>query len=157
MPLVRRLLTLLLLMPLLELIAFIAVAVAIGFWHAVLLSLATSLAGALLLKYAGHAQFHQVRHSIGTVELSSRSAIPVFAGLLLLIPGFITDAFAVLLLIPAFRRFLAGMVSSLMHAQTRPAGPQVVDLDPDEWRDAPKDAPPRRTLPHRPTDRPPSR
>jgi len=153
MALLRRFLILLLLLPLMELIAFIAVAVAIGFWKAVLLGLGTTAAGALLLKYAGQARFRQVRNSMETVAFSG-DAVPVLAGLLLLIPGFITDVFALLLLIPAFRRLLGDAVSHAVRTQTRPAGPQVVDLDPDEWRDAPDDTPPRPTLPRRPPDSP---
>jgi UPF0716 protein FxsA len=155
MHILRRFLVLLLLLPLLEVIAFAVVAVAIGFWNAVLLSLGTSLAGGLLLKYAGQARFHEFRHSMnGGIEISAAGGniSTVFAGVLLLIPGFLTDVAAILLLIAPVRRLLASAFANVLRTQSGPAGPSVVDLDPDEWRNEPQNGGRRPSLPRQHPD-----
>jgi UPF0716 family protein affecting phage T7 exclusion len=51
---------------------------------------------------------------------------------LLLLPGFITDAVGLLLLVPAVRGWVGGGFQRF--AQNRPAkSPGVVDLEPDQW------------------------
>src|SRR6266487_1578748 len=57
----------------------------------------------------------------------------VLAGLLLLVPGFLTDVAGALLLVPALqRRILATLLRSFGEARSKTAA--VVKLDPDEWR-----------------------
>ena len=73
-------------------------------------------------------------------------------GLLLVLPGFITDAIGLLLLVAPLRSWLTrtfgGAVSR--HAQQSRRQDGVVDLDPDEWQRVPD-----RELPGRP--KPPRR
>ncbi len=85
-------------------------------------------------------------------------AMRVVAGILLFIPGFITDILGLLLLSPAIRRFmwkafgprvvcwgLLPPVGKLFGYQTSPgarSGSKVVDLEEEEFhRDGPKDSP----------------
>jgi UPF0716 protein FxsA len=89
-------LSVLLMLPFLELAAFIAVAVAVGFGWALGLILASSLAGALILRHAGGNHIARVRVALGqgsftALQADGSGGLILLAGILLLIPGFITD------------------------------------------------------------------
>jgi UPF0716 protein FxsA len=128
-----------LLLPIMEIVVFVLVALALGFWAAALLTLLTSALGALLLRLAGRTQLTRFRNSIGielTADEAGRGLALVLAGILLLLPGFITDLVGLLILLPATRRQIGARVSRWI-AQTvgrSQAGAQVVDLDPEEWQ-----------------------
>jgi UPF0716 protein FxsA len=130
-------------LPVAELIVFIAVASAIGFGGALLLVLATSLAGGLILRHAGGNHIARVRTAMhqglnqGTftaVQADGTGIATLFAGVLLLIPGFITDALGILLLIVPLRRLLMDKAGGVR--RTRPAD-GIVDLEPEQWRRVP--------------------
>ena len=135
----------LLALPLAELAAFIAVVAAVGFLWAMTLLLAGSFAGALILRHAGGNHIARMRVVLGdgrftALEADGAGTLTLIAGFLLLIPGFITDALALLLLIAPLRRSLAAMLR-------RAATPQrdgVVDLEPEQWRRVPDPALPQR-------------
>ena len=59
------------------------------------------------------------------------------AAILLLIPGFITDAIGLLLLIAPLRRALGAMLLKAFTSSRTPQRDGVVDLDPEEWRQVP--------------------
>ncbi len=130
-------------LPVAELVVFIMVAASIGFGLALLLVLATSLAGGLLLRHAGGNHIARVRvamneglnqGSFTALQADSTGAATLIAGILLLIPGFITDALAVLLLISPLWRALAG-------GGTPPRRTDgVVDLEPEQWQRVPDPA-----------------
>jgi UPF0716 protein FxsA len=122
-------------LPLMELAVFIAVAVAIGFGWALLLVLGGSLAGLLLLRHASGEHIARVRVAVGERRFTSLQADNegmhiLLAGILLLIPGFITDVAGLLLLIGPLRRGLAAAFG--FGAPARSDG--VVDLKPEQWR-----------------------
>jgi UPF0716 protein FxsA len=124
-------------LPIAELAVFIAVAAAIGFGWALTLVLATSLTGGLILRHAGGNHIARVRKAMNqgsftAVQADATGAATLFAGILLLIPGFITDVLAVLLLIVPLRRILAGSAGG----PTRRAG-GIVDLEPEQWQRVP--------------------
>jgi UPF0716 protein FxsA len=142
----KSLLLALLALPFLELAAFIAVAQAIGFLPALALLLATSLVGALVLRHAGGNHIARVRLALSeggvtALQADGDGALTLLAGILLLIPGFITDAIGILLLLGPLRRML-GARFGLRPAPGRPDG--VVDLEPEQWRRVPDPALPRR-------------
>lgn len=133
----------LLLLPLAELAAFIAVAAAVGFLWAVALLAAGSFAGALMLRHAGGNHIARMRVVLGdnrftALQADGAGTPTLIAGFLLLIPGFITDILALLLLIAPLRR-AAGK------ALRRAAAPRdgVVDLAPEQWHQVPDPALPR--------------
>src|SRR5262245_2027226 len=143
----QRIAMTLLLLPLAEVAVFVAVALAIGFWQAVLLTMLTSVLGALLLRLAGQTHLQRFRNAPGivlTADATGRGLVMVLAGILLLVPGFITDAAGLLLLLPATRRRIGVSINRwLADAFGRdPHAPPVVDLDPDEWRRQPGQQPP---------------
>jgi len=71
----------------------------------------TSVLGYLLIKYQSSNTLAHVQQSIMRGEVPQKSmteaAVVMFAGILLMIPGFITDAMGLLLLLPGFRQIMA--------------------------------------------------
>ena len=130
-------------LPFLELAVFIAVAASIGFAWSFLLVLATSLAGALVLRHAGGNHIARIRvamnqglgeGSFTALQADGSGGLILLAGILLLIPGFITDVVGLLLLIATLLR----------RGPPPERGDGVVDLPPDEWRRVPDPALPGR-------------
>jgi UPF0716 protein FxsA len=139
----KWLLLALLALPIMELAVFIAVAGAIGFLWALALVAATSLAGAMVLRHAGGNHIARVRVAMGqgldeggftALQADSAGTLTLLAGILLLIPGFITDVLGLLLLLAPLRRAL-GVLLGLKPAPARADG--VVDLEPEQWHQVP--------------------
>lgn len=137
-------------LPFLEFATFFFVAGKIGFLGALLGVVATSFLGIMLLKGGASLLFSQVVRSGGVVLMSGEAArsglLTAFAGLLLAIPGFVTDLIALVLLVPAIAGFFSS--GSAVTAR-RPSPPGVVDLEPQDWREE------RRPPPGDPRLRPP--
>jgi UPF0716 protein FxsA len=136
---IKWLLLIIVVLPFLELAAFVAVAVQIGLSAALLLLLASSLVGAVILRYAPgfrHAGGHSVhvasrlRSVLIAFGPDARPwALTLLGGFLLLIPGFITDVAGILLLMAALWRSLA--------APSPTRAEDVVDLEPEQWHRVP--------------------
>src|SRR5262245_66637147 len=112
----KWLLSVLLALPLMELVAFVAVSALIGFGWAFGLVLAGSVAGFLILRHASGNHLERARVALGngnfTALHAQSSAGPILlAGILLLSPGAITDFLALLLLVPPLRRIAASTFS----------------------------------------------
>ena len=123
-------------LPFLELVAFVIVAGAIGFAWALMLVLASSLAGMLVLRHAGGNHIARIRVALGegrftALQADSSGFHILLAGILLVIPGFITDLAALLLLVAPFRQALA---AAFRRGAAPPRGDGVVDLEPEQWR-----------------------
>jgi UPF0716 protein FxsA len=136
----KWLLLALLMLPLAELAAFIAVAVAFGFLTAFGLLLAGTLAGVLVLRHAGSNHIARVRVAMNQgLERGSFTALAadgpaglmLVSGILLVIPGFITDFLGLLLLAGSLWRSL-GVALGRSVPPGRSDG--VVDLEPEQWR-----------------------
>jgi UPF0716 protein FxsA len=141
----KWLLLALLALPFMELAAFVAVAGSIGFLWALALLLATSLGGAMVLRHAGGNHIARVRVAMAeggftALQADSTGSVTLIAGILLLIPGFITDVLGLLLLLAPLRRALGALFGR--PPPTRPDG--VVDLEPEQWRQVPDAALPDR-------------
>jgi UPF0716 protein FxsA len=129
-------------LPILELAAFIALASTIGLLWTIALMVATSLAGALVLRHAGGNHIARMRVAMGdggftALQADSAGTLTLLAGILLLIPGFITDALGVLLLLAPLRRALGALLG--VKAAPRHAD-GVVDLEPEQWHQVPDPA-----------------
>jgi UPF0716 protein FxsA len=138
----KYLLLALLALPFLELAAFIAVAGSIGFLWALTLLIATSMAGGLVLRHAGGNHIARVRVAMGqggftALQADSAGTMTLLAGILLLIPGFITDVLGLLLLLSPLRQAFAALFG-IKPAPTQPEG--VVDLEPEQWHQVPDPA-----------------
>ena len=127
------------LLPIAEMAAFVAVALALGWLPAVCLFLATSFLGLLILRRSGRNDFDRFRDAfrrdgIRAIHLESPGLGPMLGGILLVFPGFITDALGALLLVPAVRRQLRRLIARTREERRRQSDPSVVDLTPKEWR-----------------------
>jgi UPF0716 protein FxsA len=149
----KRIVVALLLLPLAELLAFVLMAMAIGFGMAFLLVILTSALGLLVLRAAGRAHLQRFRSTVArgievSSELQGHGFFTVSAGILLLLPGFITDLIGLLLLLPPTRNAITRTVLGLVRRQAEAAS-HVIDLAPDEWRRHPPGHLPRRKPPDR--------
>jgi len=147
--------------PVAEIVAFIAVAAAVGVFEAILLIMLTSLAGLLVLRhFRSGAQRLREGRGIFTTAVFGEGMGPVLGALLLLIPGFVSSAAGVLVLLPPSRRLLIALLRRLFITQEpvrrAAADPGVIDLTPEEWRPLPGETLPRPgTTPPRSGDDPP--
>jgi len=127
-----------LLLPLMELAAFIVVAAQIGFLPALALIAAGSFAGMLILRHAGGGHIARVKvaldeGSFTALQADSSGGLILLAGILLAVPGFITDVIALLLLVSPLRRALADAFGG----GPAPRVDGVVDLPPEQWHRVP--------------------
>lgn len=113
--------------PLLELLVIIQVGQWIGGVPTVLLLLGVSLVGAYLVKREGLRAWRRFRQALAEGRVPTREvfdgALLLLGGALLLTPGFLTDAFGLLMLLPmgrsAARRLLRGRVTLISTASPR--------------------------------------
>jgi UPF0716 protein FxsA len=126
-------------LPVMELAAFIAVAAQIGVLPALALIAAGSFAGMLILRHAGGNHIARVRCALGegsftALQADSTGGLVLLAGILLLIPGFITDILGLLLLVPPLRQALG---VAFGRGEPAPRADGVVDLPPEQWHHVP--------------------
>lgn len=93
--------------PIAELYVIIQVGEAIGVWPTLLLLLLDALLGSLLLRHQGRGAWRRFNEALAQRRFPGREVadglLIVIGGTLLLAPGFITDIFGLLLLIPPTR------------------------------------------------------
>jgi len=101
-----------LVVPIAEIYVIIQVGSWLGFWPTVGLMILISVVGAWLAKREGLGILRRMQRQLTQGEVPSRDLVDGFlvllAGALLLTPGFITDAFAIVLLLPPSRAFVRG-------------------------------------------------
>lgn len=137
---------LLLLIPLAEIATFVAVGSRIGVLATVGLSIATSLLGGLLMRRQGFGILARLQRESENGGSPGRElahgAMVLLAGVLLLIPGFLTDALGLLLFVPPVRELAWRSIRSRVTVVTdfnfaaygrRRADDRVIDLDEDEY------------------------
>jgi len=108
-------------LPVLEIFVFIEVGLAIGWAAAVLLLLATSVLGVVLLRVQGRAALARVSAAVSQSRAPGAavldSALGFLGASLLVVPGFLTDAFGVLLLLEPTRRLTRRWISHVYAAR----------------------------------------
>jgi UPF0716 protein FxsA len=135
----------LLMLPFAEIAVFVVIGLKIGFLAAIALMILTSLAGMAIIRNAGRSEVERVRTALGDrlvtrVELDGPGFLTVLAGILLVLPGFLTDIVGALLLLPVTRRWIhAALRRAMGRAERAAARPEVVDLEPDQWRRVPEE------------------
>ena len=106
----RYLLPTFIVLPILEMYVLIKVGGNLGALNTVLLVLLTALIGVALLRIQGFRTLMNAKNKLGMAQLPAEEIITgiflAIGGALLLTPGFITDIFGFLCLIPFARRFL---------------------------------------------------
>jgi UPF0716 protein FxsA len=107
------LLSLLVLVPLVELYVIVEVAGRLGVLETLVLLVATTVGGAWLVKREGLGVARRVQEQMQRGEVPAAEVVDgllvLAAGVLLLTPGFVTDALGLLLLVPFVRRPLRGL------------------------------------------------
>lgn len=140
----RIFLFLFLLFPVLELAVLIKVGSAIGVLATLLLLVLSGLGGVLLMRLAGFATAWRARERIARGELPEREMLQgmlmAIAGGLLILPGFLSDALALLLLFPPSRQLMLGTLQRRVEARMRRQRPfeggptqQRPDVIEGEW------------------------
>ncbi len=103
---------LLIVIPIVELYLFIQVSNAIGFLNALGLVILISFIGIWLVKRAGTKVWARFNEQLAAQNTPSKEVADgvclLGAGLLLVVPGFLTDALGLLLLLPPIRSVVAG-------------------------------------------------
>lgn len=136
-----RLFLLFLLVPLIEIALFIQVGGLIGLWATLGIVILTAVAGTFLIRSQGSAVMMQLRDSMeglqDPTEPLAHGAMVLFAGALLLTPGFFTDVVGLSLMIPGVRgrvfRFIRERISVAKFtygegtASDAPPDPTVID------------------------------
>ena len=122
-----------------EAAVFLMVAWAFGSLIAVIAQMASSVLGFAVLARMGRRLAGRVadilsQRDFGAPAARSSGVLTTFAGLLLVLPGFITDCIGLLLLIPAVQDRLR---SRAPDSRRRPGG-RIIELDPSQWRDMPE-------------------
>ena len=143
--------------PAIEIALFIEVGSLIGVWPTIILTFSTAIAGTVMLRVQGLSTLRRAEQSLARDEPPVRELIDglclLLAGLLLLIPGFATDAIGLLLFIPALRgRFglwlwtwfksRPGMEVRARYKHGADPRDGVIDGEYEEIRDDAKEIPP---------------
>ena len=151
---------LLLIVPVVEIAAFIAVGGQIGTFYTLMMILVTAIIGTMLLRWQGFQILNTIKSETEQGKIPGRSlgdgAMILVAGILLLTPGFVTDAIGFSLFIPFVRTliwsFLASRVSVIMPGAgqqrwndsfeeqnyRRHAENTIIDLDKDDYTSSEK-------------------
>ncbi len=132
-----------LLLPLMEIAVFIWIGGLIGIFPTILLTVITALAGTVMLRQQGISLLMRMQKELDAGRAPGnevmQGAMIVLASILLLIPGFVTDAIGLLLFVPPVREALVRFIISrsdvvIVGGQGgRAPGDPVVDLDADDW------------------------
>ncbi len=105
-------------LPAIEIFVIVTVAHAIGFGATLLLLVAAAVLGSYVMRRAGASWWRALRGRVTTVDgvavdgqrpdgrAAARAALLFLAGLLLFLPGFVSDALGLLLLLPPVRGLL---------------------------------------------------
>jgi UPF0716 protein FxsA len=140
----RIVLLLILLTPFMEIAGFIWIGGMIGILPTLAAIVLTAVLGVFIIRWQGMGLVLDSRAMMARGEIPAKnfahSMMLAMAGLLLLIPGFFTDAIGFLLLVPPVRSALYALLSRNMVVVSayRPANPgpgtKSIDLDPDAYR-----------------------
>ena len=127
-----------LLVPFVELYVIIQLGHAIGFGNTIAVMIIVSLVGAWLVKREGISALRKAQRELDAGRMPGKQLVDglliLLAGALLLTPGFVTDVFGILLLLPPVRALVRGRVSKRMSTrvitvQSRPAPPDWPQID----------------------------
>ncbi|WP_271897721.1 FxsA family protein [Candidatus Phyllobacterium onerii] len=139
-------------LPFLEIAGFIVVGSKIGVLATLGLIILSIFVGVFLLRFQGLGLIQKIREETAAGRTPKRELVHgvmlVFAALLLIIPGFITDIIGLLLFIPAVRDFgwrcisdRVVVVDSGQHRRGRPdtsrIKDRVIELDPEDYSSKP--------------------
>ena len=106
----------LILLPILEIYVLIVIGGSIGPFNSILLILLTAIYGVYLLRNQGLKKIFEIRSNkevpSPTTDNILKNLFTPIGGLFLLIPGFVTDLFGLLILMPVTRILILGLIFS---------------------------------------------
>jgi UPF0716 protein FxsA len=130
--------------PLVELFVIIEVGQWIGVWPTIALLFLDSILGAMLLRAQGRAVWRRFNEALAARRVPHREvfdgAMVIFGGALLLTPGFVTDIFGLLLLIPPSRAVIRRFLSRIFVGRVA-LGPRVAYWGYGRYRGEPQPPP----------------
>ena len=138
-----------LVVPFLELYVIVQVAQGVGVPETILLLIAISLVGAWLAKLSGLSVLRRLQRTVRAGRMPSTElvdgALVLFAGALMVTPGFLTDVLAITLLLPPTRAVVRGAIlrrlregRGVLRVVVGPsAGADGSVWDVDGWEDPP--------------------
>ena len=139
--------------PLIEIALFLKVGGLIGIWPTLAIIIALSFFGTWLLRTQGAMAFQDLRRAMAEMrdpaEPMAHGAMILFAGILLVTPGFFTDALGLALLIRPVRAWVMRRVARHIQIMTptsptrgaaRPASDEVIEGSFSEVDTKPADA-----------------
>jgi UPF0716 protein FxsA len=118
--------------PLVEIYVIIQVGQAIGAWWTIALLVADSILGSWLIRHEGSRAWRALREALDSGRMPAKeladAALILIGGTLMLAPGFVTDAFGILMILPVtrpvFRRLLTRVVANRL-VVIGPGGPRT--------------------------------
>lgn len=133
-------------LPLAEIAGFVIVGRAVGVVATIGLVMLSGIAGAILMRVQGLGLIARIRTELEAGRKPAREVVHglmvLVAGILLLIPGFLSDIVGLLLFIPAVRdlawrlmreRFAGSVRFTTGGARPAGTGPRTIDLDRDDF------------------------
>jgi UPF0716 protein FxsA len=107
--------------PLIEIYVLIQVGQVIGAWWTILLLVADSVFGTWLIRREGGRALAALRTALESGQMPAREladgALILIGGTLMLSPGFVTDAFGILLILPITRPVFRGALTRIVTAR----------------------------------------
>ena len=119
--------------PIAEIAIFVEVGSQWGLWPTIGAIFATAVAGFILIRHQGVAILRGVRDEMGAGRFPAPQVLDglclLFAGTLLLFPGFITDAVGFILFVPVIRHFIMSSLTSRIETHTSELGDATIHPD----------------------------
>jgi len=107
--------------PIIEIALLMQIGAWIGLWPTIAIVIVTAWLGAKNVKQQGLSTLNSLQTKVAQGQAPSEEIISglmlLIAGVLLVTPGFTTDIFGLLLLIPAFRKSIANLFKKFMPVQ----------------------------------------
>jgi len=126
---VPLLIVLFIVVPIAELYVIIQVGEAIGVGWTILLLVADSVLGSMLMRSQGRVAWRRFNDAIAASRAPAREVLDgtlvIFGGALLLTPGFITDVFGLLFLLPPTRAVIRRLLVSRLSRRFIVSAPRV--------------------------------
>ncbi len=117
--------------PLVEIFVLVQVGQVIGAWWTLGLLIAASILGSWLIRREGRRAWQALSSALSTGRMPAKEladgALILVGGTLMLTPGFVTDAFGVLLILPFTRPYARQLLTRLLARRLLADGPGLTN------------------------------